>query len=191
MSAVGVEEKLEEILDVLSKLKGTRHAFYLTKKMRNGLARLERQYPSLGPLTITNEGVLQTLEREHVACILKDRSFRAPPHATVVLIDDDGNVIGRELLPGEKLPKDKAEKAIMVGKDFVIFYEKGAGRGARFVLPPVPFSEIERIEDAHRTVSSSPSTVGDHYLRKEAGFEDDPKLASVLIGFDLRGGRRR
>jgi len=190
-SKADTEKKLQEILRVLSKMKGAKHAFYLTKAMRTGLEKLESDYPSLGPLTITNDGVMVTLKREHVACVLKDKNFRAPPHATVLLIDDDENIIGRELLPGERLSKDKANKAIMIGRDFVVFYRKGAGRGARFVLPPVPFAEVERLEGTSRTVSSSPSTVGDSFLRRKAGLRDDPKLASILIGFDLRRPRLR
>ena len=185
------EKKLREILKALSSMKGTKHAFYLTKQMRTGLKKLESHYPSLGPLTIANDGVMETLKREHVACILKDRSFRAPPHATVLLVDEEGRTIGRELLPGEKVPKEKADRAIMIGKDFVVFYVKGAGRGARFLLPPVPFAEVEGIDGTVRTVSSSPSTAGDYFIRAEAGLEDDPKLASILIGFDLRRGRYR
>ena len=183
------KERLQEILELLSSMKGTKHAFYLTKPMRTGLKKLESHYPSLGPLTITNDGVMETLKREHVACILKDRNFRAPPHATVLLVDDDGNTIGRELLPGEKIPKEKADKAIMIGKDFVVFFKRGAGKGARFVLPPIPFAEIERFEGTVATVSSSPSTAGDYFLRRRAGLKDDPKLASILIGFDLRTHR--
>jgi len=33
-------------------------------------------------------------------------------------------------------------------------------------------------------VSCSPSAPSDAMLRKEHGFEDNPKLASILIGFD-------
>lgn len=181
------EKKLAEVLQVLSSMKGARHAFYLTKPMRDGLRRLESHYPSIGPLKIDNDGVMETLKRDHVACTLKDRNFRAPPHSTVLLIDEDGKTIGRELLPGEKLPRATAKKAIMIGNDFVLFYEKGAGKGARFVLPPVPFAEVEAVDGVRRTVSSSPSTAGDLFLRKSARLKDDPKLASILIGFDLCG----
>jgi hypothetical protein len=182
----GNDKKLQEILKVLSSMKGTKHVFYLTKSVRTGLKKLESHYPSLGPLTITNDGVMETLKREHVACILKDKNFRAPPHSTVLLVDEDGRTIGRELLPGEKVPKEKADKSIMIGKDFVVFYVKGAGKGARFVLPPVPFAEIDGIDGTVRTVSSSPSTAGDYFVRRRVGLKDDPELASILIGFDLR-----
>jgi hypothetical protein len=179
------KKKLEEIQKVLSGLRGVKYTFFLTRQMRAGLGRIEKQYPSLGPLTVQNDGVLQCLKRHHVACIIKDKTFRGPPHATVVLVNEEGRVIGREILHGEKLKEGTASKTIFLGKDFVIFYGKGSGKGARFVLPPVSFKEVEKIRGTSAVISSSPSTYGDLFLRESAGLDDDPKLASILIGFDL------
>ncbi len=179
------KKKLDDIQKTLSGLRGVKYTFYLTKQMRTGLGKIEKQYPSLGPLTVQNDGVLQCLKRHHVACIIKDKTFRGPPHATVVLINEYGEVIGREILRGEKVKEGASSKTIFLGKDFVIFYGKGSGKGARFVLPPVPFREVEKIRGTSAVVSSSPSTAGDLFLRGCAGLDDDPKLASILIGFDL------
>lgn len=179
------KSKPEEVLEVLSSIKGVKHAFYLSKDMRKGLVKIEKQYPPIGPLTIRNDGVFECLKREHVACIVKDKGFRAPPHPTVLLVNEDGEVIGRELLPGEKVPERVGRKNLFIGKDFVIFVGETSGKGARFILPPVQFKEVERIEGTSCVLSSSPSTLGDLFLRKGAGLKDDPKLASVLIGFDL------
>lgn len=177
--------KLDEVVSILSRLKGVKHAFYLTKEMRTGLAKLERRYPPIGPLGIHNQGVLECLKRDHVACIVKDKAFRAPPHSTVLLVNDSEEVIGRELLPGEEIHERPGRKHLLLGKDFVIFITGVSGKGARFVLPPVDFEEIERVEGTSCVMSSSPSTLGDLFLRKKAGLRDDPKLASILIGFDL------
>jgi hypothetical protein len=176
---------LDEVLALLSRLKGVKHAFFLTSEMRSGLGKIERKYPSIGPLTVQNDGVIECLRRKHVACIVKDRSFRAPPHSTVMLVNDSGDVLGRELLPGEKLRDEPGVKHIFLGDDFVIFARAGSGKGAKFVLPPVSFKELDDMEGTEDVVSSSPSTAGDLYLRRLAGLEDDPKLASILIGFDL------
>jgi len=181
----GTRRRLREVTDLLSGLKGVKHSFYLTRAMRTGLVKIEKNYPSIGPLTIKNDGVFESLRREHVICIIKDKGFRAPPHATIYLIDEDANVIGRELLPGEKVSSTKTRKVIMLGSDFAVFFEKGTGKGAHFVLPPVPFKELEELDGVKSVCSSSPSTAGDLLLRKCARLKDDPKLASVLIGFDL------
>jgi hypothetical protein len=182
---VGTEKKLDEIRELLSSLKGVRHAFYLTDDMRKGLERLERHYPPIGPLTVQNDGVLECLKREHVACIVKGSDFRGPPHPTVILVNGEGAIIGRELLRGEKLKPVEERKTLFLGKDFVVYIGKESGKGSRFVLPPVDFKEVEDIKGTSRVVSSSPSTAGDVFLRTKAGLGDDPKLASILIGFDL------
>lgn len=179
------DERLKEVLGILSGLRGVKHAFYLTPEIRKELAKIESHYPSIGPLTIRNEGVMECLRREHVACVLKDRHFRPPPAPTVVLIDDSGEIIGRELLPGEEPPSPQDGRTIMLGKGFVIFFKKGSGKGARFVLPPVAFHELEAVPGIRRVCSSSPSTVGDMHIRRAEGLPDDPKLASILVGFDL------
>jgi hypothetical protein len=179
------DKRVDEVVRTLSGLKGVKCTFLLTGKMKDGLGKIERSYPPLGPLAIKNEGVLDCLKRQHVACVIKDKSFRAPPVPTVVLIDEDRNIIGRELLPGEKLTVQTEKKVIRLGEDFVIFFEKGKGKGARFVLPPVPFKEVEELACVKRACSSSPSTAGDFFLRQCADLDDDPKFASILIGFDL------
>ena len=179
------EQKLNEVLETLSRLKGVRSAFYLTKEISRGLLKIERRYPSIGPLTVHNEGVRECLKRKHVACIIKDKSFRGPPHPTVVLVNDDEEIIGREILRGEKIETGPGTRTIKLGKDFVVFYDKDTSHGARFVLPPVAFKEVEQIKGTSCVVSCSPSTPGDSFLRERAGIEDDPKLASILIGFDL------
>jgi len=178
------QQKLKEVLKVLSRIKGVRHSFYLTREMREGLAALEKTYPAIGPLTVQNEGILACLRSEHVACIVKDKTFRGPPHPTVVLVNDRGEVIGRELLRGEKQPKGPG-RTLMLGQGFVVFADKRASKGARFVLPPVPFKEVEETRGTCSVISSSPSTPGDSFLRKKAMIEDDPELASVVVGFDL------
>ncbi len=174
-----------EVLRVLSAMRGVKRSFYLTREMRKGLAELESMYPSIGPLSVRNEGVLDCLGRQRVACIIKDSTFRGPPKPTVVLVNDRGDEIGRELLPGESPPTGPG-KILMLGKDFVVFADRNTSAGARFVLPPVPFEEVERIDGVRSVLSSSPSTAGDHFLRKKAGLDDDPRLASILVGFDLR-----
>lgn len=181
------KKKLDEIQKVLSGLRGVKYTFYLTRQMRAGLGKIEKKYPSLGPLTVQNDGVLQCLKRHHVACIIKDKHFRAPPHATIHLVDEKGNIIGRELMSGEKVVSTRQRKVIMLGNDFAVFFEKGTGKGAHFVLPPVQFKEVAELDDVKSVCSSSPSTAGDFFLRRRAKLEDNPELASILVGFDIAG----
>lgn len=177
---------MDDVLSLLGSLRGVRKTFYLSDAMRSKLREIESEVHPFGPLVVRNDGVLECLKRDRVACIVKDTSFRPPPHATVMLIDEDGVVIGRELLPGDVVKEEPGKKTLYLGKDFVIFHDGRSGRNARFVLPPVPFAEVEALPFADRVCSSSPSTAGDIHIRRAAGLDDDPKLATVLVGFDFR-----
>ncbi|UCE91190.1 MAG: hypothetical protein JSV90_07155 [Methanobacteriota archaeon] len=179
---------LDEVLSRLSGLKGVRRAFYLEQEIREELRRIESaRSMSIGPLTVHNDGVLECLTRRHVACIVKDSAFRPPPAPTVVLVDESGKVVGRELIGGEKPEAAPGEKLIFLGKDFVIFYDGRKSTRTRFVLPPIDFDEVRAVEGTERVCSSSPSTDGDVFLRRSVGLPDDPKLATILVGFDSGG----
>ena len=181
----GEARLLDEVLMRLSGLTGVRRAFYLEDDIRDELRRIESTRSiSIGPLTVHNEGVLECLTRKHVACIVKDSSFRPPPAPTVVLVDEEGKVVGRELIGGEKPEAAPGQKLIFLGKDFVIFYDGRKSTRTRFVLPPIDFEEVHQVEGAAHVCSSSPSTDGDVFLRRSAGLPDDPKLATILVGFD-------
>ena len=176
---------LEEVLAVLSGLRGVRKAFYLDQAQRDRLGEIEQDKAiSLGPLTVHNEGVTECLRRRHVACIVKDRTFRPPPAPTVVLVDEDGEIVGRELIDGEEPRAAPGQKLLYLGKDFVIFYDGSKSSRTRFILPSIAFEEVEGVEGTSRVCSCSPSTDGDAFLRRDAGLPDDPKLATILIGFD-------
>ena len=190
MTGEDVDNKvvLDQVLSTLSGLKGVRKAFYLEDETREELRELERTRSiSIGPLTVHNEGIQDCLSRRHVACIVKDSTFRPPPAPTVVLVDEDGDIVGRELIGGEEPEAGPGQKLIFLGKDFVIFYDSKKSSRTRFVLPPIDFEEVRLTPGVTNVCSSSPSTDGDVYLRRSAGLPDDPTLATILVGFDPEG----
>lgn len=131
-----------------------------------------------------NRGVAEVLSRQRVLCLFKDPSFRPPPEPTLLLVDDAGSVLGRELLPGEVTPADR--RVAHLGKDFVLFGGERPIGGYRFLLPPVRFPELEAIPRVARVVSASPDTPQDDYLRHRFGVSPGRQYASVLIGYDVR-----
>ena len=131
-----------------------------------------------------NAGLEEVLARSRMVCLFKDTSFRPPPEPTLLLIDDGGEVLGRELLPGDAAPADR--RVAYLGKDFVLFAGVRPRGGYRFVLPPVRFPELETVSAIVRVVSASPDTPQDEYLRTRFGVLPGRELASVLVGYDLR-----
>ena len=178
-----------EVITLLRSMEGVIQAGFVPEELRRKLLEEENRYANLGPIAVDNLGVKATVQRERVFFIIKDKRFRPPPIATVQLVAEDGTVLGEEVIRGRKPIMDEGEKPLYLGKDFVIQCSKARAKGknSRFVLPPVPFPELEKLPFARNVCSSSPSTLGDTEIKKEFGIDDDPKLASILIGLDCSG----
>jgi hypothetical protein len=131
-----------------------------------------------------NQGVAEVLTRDHVLCLFKDASFRPPPEPTLLLVDEAGTVIGRELVVGETPPQDR--RMAYLGKDFVLFAGAKPEGSVRFLLPAVRFPELEGIQGVSRVVSASPDTPQDEYLRRRFVMPTGREFASVLVGYDVR-----
>ncbi|NLK26256.1 MAG: hypothetical protein GX307_06765 [Euryarchaeota archaeon] len=136
-----------------------------------------------------NRGVEECLAREHIICIIKRASFRPPPEPTVMLLSDNGVVLGEEILPSKKkeFMANNEEEIIWLSEEFVMYPSRVGNKKEYFVMPPVSFIEVEEL-GMENVVSCSPSAPADMMLRQMHGLEDNPRLASILVGFDPPNG---
>jgi len=136
------------------------------------------------PDAAENRGVAEVLSRQRTACLFKDSTFRPPPEPTLLLVDDAGTVLGRELLPGDAPSENR--RVAYLGKDFVLFPGQRPQGRYRFLLPSVPFPELEGLPRIDRVVSASPDSPQDDYLRARFDVPRGRQYASVLVGYDVR-----
>ncbi len=177
--------KMSDVVARLKEMKGTIHVFPLSDSCRSKIVDIEKDIKATLGIPVINMGVEKCLERKYVVCIIKKASFRPPPEPTVMLLSDDGIVLGEEVLPNrmkEFLATNK-EEIIWLSEEFVMYPERKGKEREFFVMPPVSFPEVTEM-GMKNVVSCSPSAPADMMLREMHGFEDDPKLASILIGFD-------
>lgn len=137
------------------------------------------------PASAWNRGMEEVLACEAVVCLFKDESFRPPPEPTLLLVDDAGEILGRELLRGDPEPGPERRFAHL-GKDFVLFADRRPRGRVRFLLPPVRFPEVEPLRGIRRVVSASPDAPQDEYLRDRFHVARGKEFASVLVGYDRR-----
>ena len=193
------EDVLQEVIDTINPLRGVLDVGVLTDEVRKNVLKIEMD--KAGELIpVINMGVNECLNRDYTVAIIKNASFRPPPTATVQLVDNKWNLLGEEIVSNKQKKKYKEdEKAKFINPDFVLLkdqkdieedlktenLEKNPTKQA-FVLPPVQFIEVEELEDTCDVVSSSPDPLADLYLKEVFNFEDDPKLASILVGFNIK-----
>lgn len=193
------EEVLQEVIDTINPLRGVLDVGVLNDEVRKNVIKIEMEKAG-EIIPVINMGVNECLNRDYTVAIIKNASFRPPPTATVQLVDNKGNLLGEEIVSTDQKKKYKEdEKAKFINPDFVLLkdqkdieedlktenLEKNPTKQA-FVLPPVQFIEVEELEDTCDVVSSSPDPLADLYLKKVFNFEDDPKLASILVGFNVK-----
>lgn len=166
------------ILEMLRRLPGVRRAEALSQADRNVLREL------FTPASAHNRGVEEVLTREVALCLFKAPEFRPPPEPTLLLVDEAGNVLGREIVAGRGAPDGR--RFAYLGKDFILYGDvKPEGR-LRFSLPPVRFPELEQVPGIEWAVSASPDTPQDDFLKDRFGVPRGNELASVLVGYDRR-----
>lgn len=176
--------KMNEIIDMLTKMKGALYVFEVNPESKEDIIDIERNMKGSLGLKVVNQGMEECLKRQHVICIIKNRSFRPPPESTVLLMTAEGIVLGEEILPGDRKRFENVPGIVFLSEDFVVYTDRKGESKEYFLMPPVSFPEVAAIEDCRNVVSCSPSPPSDMKLREVHGVEDDPKLASIMIGFD-------
>lgn len=176
---------MNDVLELLRGMRGTVHAFVLNDDCRSKIWDIEKEIKAALGIPVINKGVEECLQRRYVVCIIKKASFRPPPEPTVMLLTNTGVVLGEEILPPfkKKFLENIKEEHIWLSEEFVIYPERRGGNKEFFVMPPVSFPEVEDLGFTN-VVSCSPSAPADMMLREMHGYQDDAKLASILIGFD-------
>lgn len=173
-------------LEIIKKMNGVVDAFYLDSLILKRIGEEERTVRAVGSIDVINEGFNRALKREKVICIIKDPRFRPPPEPTVKLMSDDGKVMGVEVFPETSKEFSSRDDVVWLSDNFVVFPGILPDKRSKeiFVMPPVPFPELNESNGCKDVVSCSPAPTCDKMIREWHGLEDNSKLASVLVAFN-------
>lgn len=175
-------------IDKIKKLKGVVDVKELNNEDRKVL--IKSEFNRKGDIIpVVNTGLEECLKREYLLLLLKNPNFRCASEPTVLLITDKGRILGQEMISTEEKEEFQCrEDVYFLSNDFVIFKidrntRRTGGEKQLFILPSIPFPELDEIENIEDVVSCSPSTAGDYYLKNKYNYPDDPDLATILVGF--------
>ena len=132
----GVDEPGDAQLEIIRRMRGVVHAFYLDRDILEQVREEETKVRAMGNIAVDNVGFSEALKRENVICIVKDPRFRPPPEPTVILESGNGEIIGEEVFP--------------------FTAHKYADK--QDVVRDVPFGQGRRIRDLHHASGVVPRT---------------------------------
>ncbi|MDR2699094.1 MAG: hypothetical protein LBB30_05420 [Candidatus Methanoplasma sp.] len=178
------EKTVDQPLEIIKSLRGVVNAFYLDKEILGRMKKEEEKVTAMGNISVWNNGFTEALERENVIAIIKDPRFRPPPEPTVVLVSNAGEIMGLEVFPFTAKEYLDRDDVVWLSDAFVLFPSvKGMG-GERFIMPPVSFPELNSGNGCKDVISCSPAPTCDLMMRTYYDLKDDPRLASVLVGYN-------
>lgn len=186
-----MEPVVEKAINIIRNLKGVMDVYELSDEDRKALMELESNRKG-DIIPVVNKGLKECMKRQYVLVLLKNCDFRSASNSTILLVTDKGRILGRELLSPAEREKYQCRKDIyFLSNDFVLFKSDKTAVGTPgekqfFILPPIPFPELDPIEDIEDIVSCSPSTKGDYFLKNKYNYPDDPKFATILVGFSVK-----
>jgi len=186
---------VKNAIKIIGKLKGVLDVQKLSEEDKKAL--LEIEFSRKGDmLPVVNTGLEECMKKDFYLAVLKNEEFRSPPIPTVLLVTDKGMVLGQELIsPDEKKKYQDRKDAYFLSPEFVIFKPDKTTRSMQrekecFLLPSVPFPELDNIDGILDVVSCSPSTAGDSYLKDKYGYPQDPHIATILVGFSIKDKKK-
>lgn len=198
---------VQEIEEILSAIPGVIDTAVLEKHDIPAVIEAEEANEDNQLVKLVNLGVRQVVGREHIVVFVKDEGFRKPPCPTIYMVEEaekpagggevpsdylevDGNyyyIIGEEVIDKNK---QFDEKHVFFEESFVLFPKRRENRQqvpAYFLIPPVPFPELEEKKEAlgiTSIISVSPSTKCDDYIRNRYNLPKNREFATIMVGFD-------
>lgn len=181
---------VEEAINIIKGLKGVLGVEIVSEEDKKVLLGIETARND-DIIPVINQGLNECLNKEFCLVLFKTGEFRIPPRPTVILKTDHGRILGHELISDEDREKYVGRDDVyFLSTNFILFKpEKGISGGIEkelFVLPPIPFPELNNISGISDIVSGTPSTKGDEYIKNRHGYTKDPSKATVLIGFSKK-----
>jgi len=182
---------LEDVTSIITGLKGVLSVQILSKENKEELLKIEA-FCNDDIIPVINEGLNECLSREFCLVMFKTSEFRIPPEPTVILKTDTGRILGQEIISIEdKEDYMDHDDVIFLSNNFILFKQDNIGsrnikEKQQFILPPIPFPELNGVNGIFDVVSGTPSTKGDEYIKNSYDYPQDPKIATILIGFSKK-----
>ena len=182
---------VESAINIIKYLQGVVDVQQLSKEDKQSLLKIESNRKD-DIIPVINQGLNECIEREFCLVMLKTAEFRSPPKPTVILTTNKGRILGQELISAEDREKYSSRNDVyFLSTNFIVFrpdkkFIRGHTEKELFILPPIPFPELNEMEDITDIVSGTPSTMGDVYIKDKYGYPDDPHLATILVAFSKK-----
>jgi len=183
---------IDEVEKILRGIKGIVDVERLNDEDCAEILDLERkaeQILMMGLAKTVNRGLRDAIDRGVTYAAIHDPDLRHPPGPTVIWVRED-EIIGEEvwdkaIIDGLK----KRQDVLFIGEGFVLYADKirrMQKTEMTVVFQGLPVPELQNIDKIESVVSATLSAPADLHVKRKLGWSTtDPKIGTILIGFNL------
>jgi len=183
---------IDEVEKVLRSMKGIVDVERLNNQGRAEILDLEQkaeQVLMMGLAKTVNRGLRNAIDRDVTYAAIHDPDLRHPPGSTVIWVRED-EVIGEEVWDKAIIEElKKREDVLFIGEGFILYTDKirrMQKTEMTVVFPGLPVPELQDIDKIGDIVSATLSAPADLHIKRKLGWSTtDPKIGTILIGFNL------
>jgi len=183
---------IDEVEKVLQSIKGIVDVERLNNQGRAEILDLEQkaeQVLMMGLAKTVNRGLRNAIDRDVTYAAIHDPDLRHPPGSTVIWVRED-EIIGEEVWDKAIIEElKKREDVLFIGEGFILYTDKirrMQKTEMTVVFPGLPVPELQDIDKIGDIVSATLSAPADLHIKRKLGWSTtDPKIGTILIGFNL------
>jgi len=183
---------IDEVEKILRGIKGIVDLERLSNDDRAEILDLEQkaeQILMMGLAKTVNRGLRDAIDKEVTYAAIHDPDLRHPPGPTVIWVRE-GETIGEEVWDKAIIEELKErEDVLFIGEGFVLYTDKirrMQKTEMTVVFPGLAVPELQNMDKIESVVSATLSAPADLHLKRKLGWSTaDPKIGTILIGFNL------
>ena len=186
------DSTIDEAEKILRGIKGIVDVERLNDEDRAEILNLEQraeQILMMGLAKTVNRGLRDAIDRDVTYAAIHDPDLRHPPGPTVIWVRGE-EIIGEEVWDKAIIEKLKNRGDVLfIGEGFILYAEKirrMQKTEVTVVFPSLPVPELQSIDKIESVVSATLSAPADLHVKRKLGWSTtDPKIGTILIGFNL------
>lgn len=175
----------EGFIGWLSGQHGAVHAALVPRDLMDRIVSEESTVMSSFGTPVDNSGLRDCLDRDTIAVVFTDRTFRVPSTVSMVLRNENGEVVGHNVPDGMLKELAGRSDVVFISDDFVLYPETSLGRSPVMELRSKPYSgDEEGAPEDIDPVIWFPSTTSSEIIHRWFGIPVTD-LGTALVAVDL------
>jgi hypothetical protein len=176
---------LFDTVSLLSKTEGITSVRRLDDLLMHDIINEEMKVHLAGGMLYDNRALDECCVRNTAICVFCNGFIEEQTEISMIMMDNYGNITGNDVPKCKEAEYRSRNDVIWLSDNFVLYTKAVQRSESRLVMMPRRFRSLENMNGVSNAICFYPSLTTDIMLKKRFMDEYDPKLCSLIVGFDI------